>query len=115
MSHVFTTSWTTRRPAGQHRTRARPRLEVLEGRTLPATVYWINPDGGDWAVPGNWSTGSLPGINDDAVIELPGNYTVSHSGGATIIRSLLSERAFTLSGGSLSVAATSTIRNAFTF
>src|SRR5262249_50764730 len=56
-----------------------PRLEALEDRVVLATVTWINPAGGDWDTPANWSSGSLPGGNDDAVIALPG-IVVTHTG-----------------------------------
>ena len=32
---------------------------------------------GLWGVPGNWSTGQIPGNKDDACITLPGTYTVT--------------------------------------
>lgn len=74
----------------------RPQLEVLEGRTLPATVTWIGSTG-DWAVAGNWDGGALPGAADDVLIpdnilspaeegEIP--LVITHSAGASPIRSL---------------------------
>ncbi len=33
-----------------------------------ATDVWINPAGGDWNDPANWSTGVVPGLADDAFI-----------------------------------------------
>ena len=35
----------------------RPMPKRLEDRKLLATVTWINPGGGDWDTPSNWSTG----------------------------------------------------------
>jgi hypothetical protein len=79
-------------------------LEAVEARELLSTVYWINPDGGDWAVPENWSTGQLPRPDEDVVIDLPGNITVTHSRGAHAVRSLLSAETLAISGGSLALA-----------
>jgi hypothetical protein len=59
-------------------------LDALQGN-LPVngvppvgTCYWINPAGGDWDDPTNWSTGSVPDQTDRAVIDL-GNIRVTHS------------------------------------
>ena len=95
----------------------RPRLETLEARVLPATVNWINPAGGDWDTPGDWSTGVLPGAGDDVVIDLPGQNTfaVTHSANvADTVHSLTSNDGLVVSGGSLSVAAASTVAGGFT-
>ncbi len=96
------------------RTRKRRRhkigLEILEDRLMLSTVHWTNPAGGDWDTPGNWSTGTtLPGPGDDVVIDTPG-ITVTHS--STVddaIHSLTSQAALSVFGGSLSIAAASTL------
>src|SRR6516162_1968842 len=58
-------------------------LEVLEDRILPSTVTWINLAGGGWDTAGNWrddqGINRLPGPNDDAVINVAGNVTITHS------------------------------------
>src|SRR5262249_10696786 len=92
----------------------RPRLEELEDRTLLTMITWINPSGGDWATPGNWSTGPLPGPGDDVVIDISANITITHSSGTDSIHSLTSRDALALSGGTLSIAASSKIGNTFT-
>jgi hypothetical protein len=38
----------------------RPRLEVLEDRTAPATINWIGGSG-DFNTAGNWGGGVVPG------------------------------------------------------
>jgi hypothetical protein len=96
-------------------------METLEDRTLPAAVFWTNLAGGDWAVPGNWSTGALPGPSDD--VYLPDNFispvsgriTITHTTGNDAIASLhnygsgagpddsLARSELVLSGGSLAV------------
>jgi len=40
-------------------------------------VYWINPAGGLWSAPANWSTRRVPTATDHAIITLGGNYTVT--------------------------------------
>ncbi|NUQ48097.1 MAG: thrombospondin type 3 repeat-containing protein, partial [Phycisphaerae bacterium] len=40
-------------------------------------VYWINPSGGNWSTPGNWSGGAVPGAADNVFISLDGTYTVT--------------------------------------
>jgi hypothetical protein len=95
----------------------RPWAELLEDRALPSTVTWTNPAGGDWDTPGNWSTDAVPGPGDDVVIDLPGqnNFTVTHSANvADAVNSLTSQDALVLSGGSLSLAAASTMNNTLT-
>jgi hypothetical protein len=70
-----------------------------------ATVSWVGQSG-DWSTVGNWSTGSLPGLSDDVVIPTGTSITVTHSTGSDTVNSIVSHQAFTLSGGSLSVANT---------
>jgi hypothetical protein len=102
-----------RRAAQRPRTvRARPRVEALEDRTLPAVVTWISSISGAWDVGSNWSTGRKPGAADDAVIDAPG-LTVRHSTGADSVHSITSNGTLELSGGSLGVSSASTL-NAFT-
>ena len=77
---------------------------ALEDRIAPATVNWMNPAGGDWDTPGNWSTGALPGSSDDVVINMPG-ITVTHQhNNSDSINSLTSSDPLNLSGGSLAIA-----------
>ncbi len=96
-------------PVSQRKVRfcCRPRLTLLEERTLMATVSWINPSGGDWDVPANWSTGQLPGLADDVVINMPG-ITISHGSGTDAVNSLTSADPLIITGGSLAVATSST-------
>src|SRR5438445_7263480 len=80
----------------------RLRLEALEDRTVPATITWVNPAGGDWGTPSNWSGGTVPGAADDAVINLGANdFTVTHSAGFDRVWRLTCQASLTLSGGSL--------------
>ena len=64
-----------------------PRLEALEERAVPATVTWVGGSG-DWNLATNWDAGTLPGPQDDAVIDRSG-ISVTHSAGTHRINSLL--------------------------
>jgi fibronectin-binding autotransporter adhesin len=59
----------------------KPLLEVLEDRTLPSTITWINATGGNWDNATNWSTGSLPGADDDVVISTAAAATITIQAG----------------------------------
>ncbi len=78
-----------------------------------ATVTWIGGSG-DWDTTNDWSTGALPGPDDDVVIPSGPSITVTHSSGADIVNSIQSQQAFVLSGGMLTVSSTFQENNAFT-
>ncbi len=69
----------------------------------PGTTKWVNPSSGFWDDPANWLNGVLPGPTDYAVIDVPGNATITYRTGSTVIAGLLSSEAITLSGGTLNV------------
>jgi len=73
-----------------------------------AVVHWINPAGGFWADAASWSTGAVPGPDDDVVLDAPGDGTIIHSAGDDTIHSIAGTNALILSGGSLTLATTST-------
>src|SRR5205807_9191387 len=78
----------------------RLRLEILEDRTVPASITW---DGGptgngtDWLDPVNWAGDVLPGPNDDAQLGATGT-SPEIVVGATAVRSVNSTRALRLTG-----------------
>jgi hypothetical protein len=80
-----------------------------------STVQWINPLGGDWNNPSNWSTGVLPGPNDDVLIDVPGGVTITHLNGDAQAHSLLSTNPFAMYGGTFTVTNGIQVNNAFTF
>ena len=41
------------------------------------SYIWINLNGGNWGVAGNWSPNGIPGGSDSAAITMTGNYTVT--------------------------------------
>jgi len=77
-----------------------------------ATVSWIGGSG-DWGNTNNWSTGALPGTEDDVVIDRPGEIIVTHSVGADQIKSLLSQEALIIRGGIVAVSTTIQVNNDF--
>ena len=78
--------------------------ETLEIRVMLSQVNWINPAGGDWDTPGNWSTDAVPGANDAVNINVPGNVTITHANSDDdAVQSITASDPITLSGGTLSV------------
>ncbi len=89
-------------------------LETLEERVL-LTATWKNSAGGDWSVASNWTSRSVPGSDEDVVIDVPSALvTITHSTGIDTVRSLVSNENLILSGGSLSVKTTVQVTNTFT-
>ncbi len=95
----------------------RPAWDLLEDRTMLATMLWANSAGGDWDVAANWvnsansSDHHVPLSTDDAQINI-GGITVTHDTSASdSVNSLeiVSGTTLSLSDGSLAVAAGSTI------
>jgi hypothetical protein len=80
-------------------------------------VNWTGA-GGDfnWDNPANWDSGQVPGVGDDAVINLGDNsFTVYHSSGvADSVHSLTDDASLSITGGSLSLGSTSSILGALT-
>src|SRR5262249_10345959 len=67
------------------------------------SAVWANSSSGFWDVASNWDTGKVPVFGDDVFINAPGA-TITYRTGTTQIRSLTSNSAFTLSGGTLTIA-----------
>jgi RHS repeat-associated protein len=87
-------------------------LEHLEDRTTPATVTWIAPGGGNWDFGANWSTGSVPGPNDTAVIDSTAAIAVIiQSGDAESVASVTTGSSDTLgfTGGSLTISSSTNL------
>ncbi|MCH8290642.1 Ig-like domain-containing protein [Candidatus Poribacteria bacterium] len=67
-------------------------------------AFWAKDADGSWDDPANWSIGNVPGADEDVIIDVLGDLTITHSQGDTSINSLLSENRVVLSGGTLTVA-----------
>src|SRR5579862_2841459 len=79
-------------------------LEILEDRSVPSAVSWINPNGGDWDTASNWSTGFVPGAADDVTINQAGSVTITHNNNSTDrIKSLTNSNIINLSAGVIDV------------
>ncbi len=84
-------------------------LEALEARTVLSTATWINAGGGAWSTAANWSGGVVPNATEDAIINIAvsGPITIDS---AIAVQSLTDTTAsLNLDGGSLSLAAASSI------
>jgi hypothetical protein len=82
------------------------RVERLEDRTVPATITWVNSGSGNWDVGSNWSTGTVPGGNDTAVINSATAVTVTVQSGDSIeVESVTTggTDALSITGGSFTV------------
>jgi len=90
-------------------------MERLEDRALLAIVSWIKPEGGLWESPANWSTGALPGIDDDVVIDLLGTITVEHASGVHTVKSLRCAEALQINGGSIAHCRTHLLKPCVSF
>ncbi len=89
--------------------------DEISGLEFEPTVFWVTNTDGDWNNPANWSTGQVPGPNDDVLIDRPGvDITVTYSSGTSSVRSLRSTEAFRIAGGSFTVTNSSRILGAFT-
>ena len=90
-------------------------LERLENRTLLSTISWNNPSGGDWDTASNWSSNSVPGAGDDAVLSIAVTNPITHSlSNSDEVHSLTSQDPINISGGTLTIDAASTVNNTLT-
>jgi len=89
---------------------SRPRLEVLEDRTLPSVVSWVNGSG-NWSDSTHWSTGALPTAADDAMIAPSVAISVTISSGSFEVHRLTTNSStdLAISGGTLQLDADSTV------
>ena len=78
----------------------RPQLEAFEDRVVLSTIYWSNPASGDWETAGNWSSGSVPGPDDDVIIDVPARISITHDTGSDLVHSLSNNQNLVVTGGS---------------
>src|SRR5262249_18624322 len=75
-------------------------------------VQWVGGSG-DWNTASNWSTGKVPGPDDDVVINVPASISVTISSGSQQARSLQSQEALTIAtGAALTVTGASAVQGA---
>lgn len=90
---------------------ARPRLERLENRVVPSTDTWISSTSGAWNTASNWSLGTVPNASNDVVIDQSGNVTVTLTGSASVNSLSLTGDTLKVAGGTLALAANSSLTN----
>ena len=77
-----------------------------------ASCKWVGPDGGAWNTPSNWSTKTVPGANDDVVIE--GKKKVAVPVDATVANLTVGSGAEIKNGGKIKVTGKTTSSGLFT-
>src|SRR5215475_8459351 len=84
---------------------------VCSDPAFAVDVSWTNAAGGLWSTPGNWSTNSVPGPSDRALITLSGTYTVTLDANASVAALVLGAGSGqqTLSGSSRNITATDSV------
>jgi len=92
-----------------------PTLEVLEDRHLLAAVAW-DGDAGDglWQSAVNWSNDLVPGADDDVMIDLAGDVTVTVTSAPAAVHSLTNRETLHVSGRSAGGHALLTVNDTFT-
>src|SRR5262245_9718337 len=84
------------------------RVEHLEERLNPAVISWDVDADGFWDEASNWSTDTVPGPDDDVVIDRAGGeYVVTIRSGDQSVKSLQSVDSVVLTAGSLSLSSAS--------
>lgn len=90
-------------------------MECLESRLLMANIVWDGGgDGTSWTDARNWLGDTLPGASDDVTIDVATNPTIRIASGVQSIRSLVSNEALNITGGSLRVAGTAEVDSSVT-
>ena len=111
MSRRFSGRLVLSRERGRRRKRTLA-IEWLEVRLMLSTVTWTGGAGdSNWDTAQNWSGDAVPGPGDDVTIDLGANdFAVTHSANVMdAVNSLTSKAAIAITGGTLSLGATSTI------
>ena len=73
---------------------------------MPTTDTWNIASGGDFDTAADWSLGTVPNSNDDAVIDTVAIQVITHNSGADIVNSLtVGNDIFQMNGGSLTFLA----------
>ena len=80
-----------------------------------ATINWVNSAGGDFGVAANWSTDSVPFLNDDLTVSGFGQYlvTISDNNQANSLTFNAPQAALQENAGSLSLTGTLVVNSGF--
>ena len=75
-----------------------------------SSVSWIAPAGGDWGVGANWSTGTVPGTSDTAIIaSLNPGAQVTYNTGNSTVAAVQASSPLEITGGTLTVTGSTQI------
>src|SRR5260370_28435497 len=80
-------------------------LETLEARCMLAAVSWIGGVDNSWETASNWSSGIVPGNNDDVPIDIPRDNVVIQVAATESVNSLQCDESLVVASGGLSVSA----------
>ena len=108
LRHFGSKPFHTHRLIPRRRSVSRFRLEELENRVVPTAISWIaNSPSLSWDNPANWSTDTVPTINDTVTISntVAGTITISGSSDAVQWLNDTSAPLSIASGASLTIAA----------
>ncbi len=94
--------------------------EALEDRTLLATMDWTNTAGGLWSAATNWvnaanpSDHHVPTSSDNAVVDVPGNVTVTYQGSQPTVLTLQNDDTIWVNGSAAGGNATLSVSQSIT-
>ena len=78
--------------------------DEISGIELENLVYWSSHEDGDWGDAANWSTGQVPGPEDNVIIDVPeGELTITNASGNRQVKSIQTQEDLVFSGGSLTI------------
>ena len=95
-------------------------FEALEVRWLLSTMDWTNTSGGPWNVAANWvnaanpSDHHVPNTTDNAVINVPGNVTVTYQGSQPTVLTLQNNDTIWVNGSNAGGNATLSVSQSIT-
>jgi len=86
----------------------------LESRLLLSTVSWVGAASGSWNTASNWSTNTIPQPGQDVIISKSGSIQVTLTGSASVNSISVTGDTLSLSSGTLTLAANSSINSSST-
>ena len=95
-------------------------FEALEVRWLLSTMDWTNTSGGSWNVAANWANAAnpsdhhVPNTTDNAVIDVPGNVTVTYQGSQPTVLTLQNNDTIWVNGSNAGGNATLSVSQSIT-
>ena len=87
-------------------------LLALSQNIANDVITWVGGSG-YWDEPSNWSTGILPGTEDEVIIDVVGDIEITYRQNSTTVKNLTVREDLTISGGSLNITGQGAIENDF--